>query len=502
MSVQTVQRDQIVLDSSANPRATMSEAELTELALSIQARGLLQPVRVRDRGDGTFLLIAGHRRITAIDSLGSAGPTEIDVVVESADVRDSLVDQIVENVQRVDLTPVEEAQGYLRLVQAGFTPQGVAEQVGVALKRVTERLALLELPQAAIDAIDAGTMSTRSAKSVKRLAKASDALVTAAIKLTGKGRSYDEALQKRPDDVAAYLAKEHPKRFLQLPGQITRTAIESIKGSQAVVKLWHDVLDYDDIEPNVAHLSTDAIDTTVAYRGKHRERDFFVFDVERDGELILAAVESMLKERAVAKAAEKRASTDKKLTKSEADKQAERAKRDAELQARKNTHAQNTAFGAKLQLELATATDETRPDMIRAVCHQLIDELNLGKVAQGFALANESWIADKKGEPVYLKTASERTEKAHEWLAGANTPDELLGRVVALLAAAECVAEGSAVSQSARVYPDGLIAAAAKDPLRRLAEPLMPEPLKVALAKRIADGQAQHLDAGEPEGSE
>jgi ParB family chromosome partitioning protein len=126
------------------PRREFRDEELAELAASLQASGLLQPIMVRPAGGGIYELVAGERRLRAAAKLGW---TDIQANVREFDDRQMLTVALVENLQRADLDPIEEAEGYQRLVQEfGATQQQVAEAVGKDRSTVANALRLLGLP--------------------------------------------------------------------------------------------------------------------------------------------------------------------------------------------------------------------------------------------------------------------------------------------------------------------------------------------------------------------
>ena len=135
--------DQIV-PNPKQPRREFAESELQELQLSLQSSGLLQPIAVRPRGDGKFELIAGERRFRAASRLGW---TTIPAVVRDVSDEQLLSLALVENLQREDLNPIEEAQGYRQLInEFGLAHQQVAQAVGKDRSTVTNALRLLSLP--------------------------------------------------------------------------------------------------------------------------------------------------------------------------------------------------------------------------------------------------------------------------------------------------------------------------------------------------------------------
>jgi ParB family chromosome partitioning protein len=125
------------------PRSQMSEAALDELADSIRAQGLIQPVVVRPLAEGGFEIIAGERRWRAAQR---AGLERIPVVVRDVPDNAALAMALIENIQREDLNPLEEAQGIQRLIdEFGLTHQAAAEAVGRSRVAVTNLLRLLNL---------------------------------------------------------------------------------------------------------------------------------------------------------------------------------------------------------------------------------------------------------------------------------------------------------------------------------------------------------------------
>jgi ParB family chromosome partitioning protein len=134
------------------PRRTIEPAQLQELADSIAAAGLLQPVVVREAAGGQYELIAGERRWRAVQKLGWA---KIPVVVKEADDRTLLTLAIIENIQRAELSPLEEAASYQRLIDEFRASQGdVARLVGRDRSTVANALRLLKLPTEVRDLLE------------------------------------------------------------------------------------------------------------------------------------------------------------------------------------------------------------------------------------------------------------------------------------------------------------------------------------------------------------
>lgn len=149
-----------------NPRRSFGEVELAELATSITQRGLIQPIVVRLIGDvpGTFEIVAGERRWRAAQR---AGLDEVPVVVVEIDDRASLEFAILENVQRSDLNPIEEASGYERLMQDfAYTQRDLAEILGKSRSHLANTLRLLNLPPAVQDRLSAGELTAGHARAL------------------------------------------------------------------------------------------------------------------------------------------------------------------------------------------------------------------------------------------------------------------------------------------------------------------------------------------------
>jgi ParB family chromosome partitioning protein len=128
------------------PRTHFDPAELTDLTRSIEASGLLQPIVVRSAAGGTYELIAGERRWRAVQQLGWPS---VPAVVKEADDRTLLTLALVENLQRDDLSPIDEAVGYQRLLDEFAVPQQeLARIVGRDRSTLANTLRLLKLPEA------------------------------------------------------------------------------------------------------------------------------------------------------------------------------------------------------------------------------------------------------------------------------------------------------------------------------------------------------------------
>ena len=145
-----------------NPRRTFTDAELDELTASIKERGIIQPIVVRESGDNSFEIIAGERRWRAAQR---AGLHDVPIAIVEATDTQSLEFAIIENVQRADLNPIEEAAGYLALMeQCNHTQDEVAQIVGKSRPYVANFVRLLKLSEPVKELVRQGKLSAGHAR--------------------------------------------------------------------------------------------------------------------------------------------------------------------------------------------------------------------------------------------------------------------------------------------------------------------------------------------------
>lgn len=149
------------------PRTIFDEDALAELTFSIKEIGLLQPVVVRPRGDGTFELIAGERRLRATKN---AGMDTIPAIIRTTDDADMLRDALLENLHRADLNALEEAAAYSQML-ADFdcTQEQLATRIGRSRPQVSNTLRLLKLPTSVQTKVAAGVLSAGHARALLSL---------------------------------------------------------------------------------------------------------------------------------------------------------------------------------------------------------------------------------------------------------------------------------------------------------------------------------------------
>lgn len=178
-----------------NPRRHFDESELQDLASSIRQHGIVQPVVVRSIADNRYEIIAGERRWRAAQL---AGLIEIPVIVRDVDDRTALEIAIVENVQRSDLNPLEEAMGYeLLIADHGYTQNDLGEIIGKSRSHVANSLRLLKLPEPVREMLASGTLSAGHARA---LIPTSDPVALART-IVAKGLSVRDAERLAQNDI-------------------------------------------------------------------------------------------------------------------------------------------------------------------------------------------------------------------------------------------------------------------------------------------------------------
>jgi ParB family chromosome partitioning protein len=146
------------------PRSHFDEQELGELAQSIREHGVLQPVLVSQQADGTFQLITGERRWRAVQLAGFA---TVPAMVKEATPRSSLELALVENIQRRDLNPLEEAHAFRALMdEHGLTQEQLGQRIGKSRVSITNTLRLLHLPEAVREALASGSLTEGHARAI------------------------------------------------------------------------------------------------------------------------------------------------------------------------------------------------------------------------------------------------------------------------------------------------------------------------------------------------
>jgi ParB/RepB/Spo0J family partition protein len=485
-----IPRSMIRVDSSTNPRKDFDEGDLADLVKSIEHVGLLSSLTVRPiiEGDATeptaYALVAGHRRLMALDSIHGTD----DFVVPSL-VTDSSKDvaSIVENIVRADLSPVEEALHYKQFIDVGYTPQGVSELCAINIRRVNERLAIMDLQPQIVDWIAKGELTTSCVKSLSAIQKVSPQLALACAKEARKKPDVIGTLAKRPGELIEYLASKQDSPWTRVPGTLYMGRLKSL------VKA-HKLEGYEDVIARLGKFSTAHQEAYLHINGRSFDRllgagEIIATDKKAGhgvlvapGEEFLAVLDLELREKEQFRAAEAKRQVEARARKVGVDPTApdyDQAKqKDAEAKARRimaerarEDRGHNLELGRKLLVERVKRSND---DAIRLVIVELLAALRLGHVAKtGLRLVLEQLQEvtrgkDGKDKVTYLLSVNECEEAARNWVMGAESTDEMLHRCVAVLLAAEGSLQ-TAVAESARMLPP--LSANAKDLRRKLVEP-------------------------------
>ena len=156
------------------PRSTFNQEKQQELIDSMRARGIIQPVIVRQTNEG-YELVAGERRLRAAKAIGW---DEVPAMVRVASDRESLELSLLENIQRDDLNPVEEAKAFERLAsEFGLTQEAIAKATGKQRSSISNTLRILKLPEKIVDAIRNGVITSGHAKALLAIDNQSQQLV-------------------------------------------------------------------------------------------------------------------------------------------------------------------------------------------------------------------------------------------------------------------------------------------------------------------------------------
>jgi ParB family chromosome partitioning protein len=170
-----------------NPRKQFREDELEDLSKSIREKGLLQPIVVRQRADGEYEIVAGERRWRASQR---AGLHELPVLIRDLSDGETLEIALIENIQRADLNPLEEARAYGQLLeQFSYTQQQLADSVGKSRSHIANTLRLLTLPDSVRAYIEDGKLTAGHARTLI----ATDSPADLANKIISLGLSVREA---------------------------------------------------------------------------------------------------------------------------------------------------------------------------------------------------------------------------------------------------------------------------------------------------------------------
>ena len=238
------------------PRSHMDEASLNELAASIRVQGVMQPILARALPNGNLEIIAGERRWRAAQL---AGLKEVPVLVRKVADNAALAMALIENIQRENLNPLEEASGIQRLIdEFKMTHQTAADAVGRSRSAATNLLRLLKLPQPVQALLLAGGLDMGHARALLALSGAQQ--ITVANKIVAQGLSVREAeklIQDLLESAAPAHKKPRPNRdILHLQEELAQrigTNVQIKPGKKGAGKLVIDYTSHDHLDELIKH---------------------------------------------------------------------------------------------------------------------------------------------------------------------------------------------------------------------------------------------------------
>ena len=236
--------------SPNNPRKSFKEESLDELARSIREKGLLQPLVVRaGQEPHTYEIVAGERRWRAAQR---AGIHEVPVLIRELSDGEMLEIALIENIQRSDLNPIEEASGYSQLIeQFSYTQQQLAESLGKSRSHIANMMRLLNLPESVQEKVETGVLSVGHARTLVAV----DEPEALADKMISQGLSVRQAesLIKKPaaaktDKVAKPMVQAKSSDVRALEKQLTDalglvTEINDGQGEAGVLSIHYKTLE-------------------------------------------------------------------------------------------------------------------------------------------------------------------------------------------------------------------------------------------------------------------
>ena len=466
--MQTVKTDAIKVREGFNARAEAND--LDGLKLSIKRDGILVPLIVKLDGDAVEL-IAGERRLRAAQLLEL---DEVPVVFQRDD-HDEAVVHAVENMQRAQLSPVEEARAIKKVIDGGLTQDGAAEALGISKRLVSERLPLLDTPGSVQGAIASGAVSTRAVSAVVAMAKVSSKLAELAVGYVladdshryGPGELVDDPAHVAAAAVAANGQGKHglwavggnydiPLERLKLPAEDQKRAERWLEGR------------YQSALPIAKEVIAEALSVGTAYgvvdeneRGLWRTVAVICADQRTIRDYAVRTLDALEAEEERRKAEQAKWREESGLSegggteKSDEERQEEAAERARARELLTEAREANLDLGVVLLDKLAKV--KLDKNVATLVCHTVLREHSVfsgnayesvaSLAAKGLARVLPDWhefeVPSKKdGSPgapkvKYPKGDDELAKRFWRWFDQAKTPEEMLGRLVVALAAAE-----------------------------------------------------------------
>ncbi|MGE3137913.1 MAG: ParB/RepB/Spo0J family partition protein [Thermoleophilia bacterium] len=493
-----------------NPRTGDDGAEHQALTDSVRAQGILQPLLV-EQTDAGPVLIDGHRRLAAARAAGLASVPVIERGGEEGESA-QLAAALAANLRRRGLDPVEEARAYQRATDAGWTQRRIAEAVGCSRRHVSERLRLLRLPEGVTEAISDGVLSLAAVARVEAVAAVSVPVADAVVAAVREGRATAAELTDRPDAVVGELAVRQGEGPLlaSLPGHLD---LGDLLDPDADAEL---IARAEAAGVRGVHLGAEDMDAARAYRCliefPEREDSYWRRGWVADRAWLVDRVRLHV-ERVEERAAERRAADEKQRAERVAadakargedptvaaaavapeSEDARRARERAEAaEDRRSARLANLDLGRRALL----AYDEPEAitiEMARAIALTALHH-HQAEAARGLALCHErlhkvetrTTKAGVTRQKVSYADPAEAERALTEWIEGARSPEQVLGRALQALALA-WFADQAALPRSDRRPASapgrygGGIAAGLDALVTDLVRPVLPERIAAGL---------------------
>lgn len=214
------------------PRYVFNDEKIAELAATIAVHGIIQPIVVRETGDGRYEIIAGERRFRAASSLGWE---EVPVIINNLNDGDTASIALIENLQREELSPIEEAVAFAKLLQLhDITQEELAISVGVSQSTVANKLRLLKLPEKVQEAVLEKIISERHARALLPL-KVADLQITVLGQVISRNlnvKQTEQLVQKTLDSKTGDTEKKVTRKIIS---KDVRIAMNTLKQSITMI---------------------------------------------------------------------------------------------------------------------------------------------------------------------------------------------------------------------------------------------------------------------------
>lgn len=246
----TVLKLSLIDPNKDQPRKSFEKEPLEELAASISENGLLQPILVREYGEGRYQIIAGERRFRASKL---AGLTEVPTIVLDKDDRRAAEISLIENIQRENLNPLEEALGYRSLAEGyGMTQEEISQRTGKSRSAVANMMRLLDLPDEVLELVGARKLSAGHARTLLALRDRTAIMDVAQAAIDGdlSVRALEELVKRTNRILSAKPKAEsvtpptivdyHRELELRVQSELGRRCVIEEKGKKKCISLYYE----------------------------------------------------------------------------------------------------------------------------------------------------------------------------------------------------------------------------------------------------------------------